>query len=90
MMHGLDGYGWGGGYGMILMWIVPILVIGLIVWLVVEATRTKDNSRNRQVGQVAEPRDRMSGRGLEILDERYARGEMDREEYLERRRDLER
>jgi len=39
-----------------LMGIVPLLVIGLVVWPVVE--------------------------------ERYARGEIEREEYLERRRDL--
>jgi putative membrane protein len=34
-------------------------------------------------------RDAAAGQARAILDERYARGEIDREEYLRRRRDLE-
>jgi putative membrane protein len=37
-------------------------------------------------GRVSE---RTGRRALEILEERYARGEIQREEYLQKRRDLE-
>ena len=50
-------------------------VLGLVTWLVVSATRS-------------EPRNRPTA--LDVLDERYARGEIDREEYVQRRADLER
>jgi len=98
MMHGTYGpggfgIGWGGGLEMILMWIVPIVVVGLIVWLVVGSTRSRDSrdgGSNNQVGGAAQTAVSVSSRGLGILDERYARGEIDREDYLERRRDLER
>jgi len=53
-----------------------ILIVVAAVWLATAATR----------------RDRGSGRGeksaLEILEERYARGEIDRDEYLQKRGDL--
>jgi len=61
------------------MGIAWLLVLGLIVWAVVAATRphgteTKERSRS----------------ALEILEERYARGEIDTDEYRRRRTELER
>ena len=38
----------------------------------------------------ADPGGRARSRTADLLDERYARGEVDRDEYLERRADLER
>jgi len=70
-----------------LMGIVPLLVIGLVVWLVVEETRRRDVPPSRVSAQGGQP---AVGRALDVLEERYARGEIDREEYLERRRDLQR
>lgn len=63
-------------FGM-LLW--PLLLIGL-VWLVWQ------NSRQGEAGPQPSPPLRAGAR--EILDERYARGEIKREEYLSRRQDL--
>ena len=72
MMWG-DG-GW--GFGMGLVWLV---FVGLIVAGIVLAIR----------GSSERPSDRGSVKSaLEILDERFARGEIDREEYEERKRVL--
>ena len=75
-MYGYDHFGMGlGGLGMILVWVAPLL---LLVWLVMLFRRGGD--------------DRESGKkqsAKEILAARYARGEIDREEYLKRRADLE-
>jgi len=72
MMWG-DG-GW--GFGMGLVWLV---FVGLIVAGIVLAIR----------GSSERPSDRGSGKSaLEILDERFARGEIDRDEYEERKRVL--
>ena len=67
-------YEWHGFGGA--MWILWILIVVAVVWLAAAATR----------------RDRDSGRreksALEILEERYARGEIERDEYLQKRDDL--
>lgn len=75
-----DGHmGWGDGWGYmfgggILMLLFWVAVIALIVWLVLAALR-----RGPAIG----------GRSaLDILEERYARGEIDREDYEARRQDL--
>lgn len=77
MFNGMGG-GWGMGNGspfMILFWIVGIVgVVVLVKWLV-----DQSSAGGRTRGKSA----------LEILRERYARGEIDREEYEQKRRDLE-
>ncbi len=78
MMH--DWYtGWGGmGLGSIVM-ILPLLVL---VAIVVIAVRWLAGSNADRAGRIARgPR--------EILDERFARGEIDDEEYQSRRKQLE-
>ena len=56
-----------------------ILVVGFIIWLIA-----------RGASQTAGPFPPRSYRsnGLDILEQRYARGEVTREEYLEKKRDL--
>lgn len=74
------GYDHGGGLmgiGMLLLWLVPI---ALLVWLFARLAAGRN-------GRDAESR--WSGSPREMLDARYARGEIGREEYLERRADLE-
>lgn len=73
----MDGSG-GMFFGGVFMWIFWLLVIVVIV-AVVKATMAGNTQRSD--GQKDSP--------LSILEERYARGEIDREEYQEKRRELE-
>lgn len=68
-MWGFEHYGM--GWGMILVWLVPILLVALVILYGIRG-------RNGNPGQTA----------LDILDARYARGEIDRDEFLKRRNDL--
>lgn len=75
MEPGMMGYGmWFGG----LVWILILIgIIAVIVFLM----------RSLSVGRSDHPGD--DGRtALKLLSERYARGEIGREEYLEKKRDL--
>ena len=84
---GWQGYGYGmmgpgmmGGFGtMFLMPILWIAVIGLIIWAVVAAVR--------RPGEPDGPA-RSADSALEILKRRYARGEINKQEYEERKKDL--
>ena len=66
------------GYGGGMMWIFWILVIGVLIGFVAFASRGA-NSRSGA-----------DKTALEILKERYARGEVDREEFEQKKEDLER
>ncbi len=75
------GPGMMGGYGS--MFFIPILFIiflGLIVWAVVAALQ----KTNSGTGISA----RTSDEALEILKRRYAQGEIDKEEYETKKKDL--
>jgi putative membrane protein len=67
------GYGWGMGFGgwlvMGLVWLVPLVVVGLVLLLL-----------PRGLPRVDSPE--------EILDRRYARGELDVDEYRRVRAEL--
>jgi putative membrane protein len=69
-----------GGWGMGWVWIWPVLVlVGLAILAYVGV-------RLAQGGRSAPPGDASTAR--QILDERYARGEIDEEEYRHRRSTL--
>ena len=68
-------FGWGFG-GMIMMLIFWAAVVFFIVWLVREA---RDDSRSRVS---------RSKSALDILDNRYAKGEIDKKEFEEKKKDL--
>lgn len=70
----MTGWGWSMA---IFGWVFMALVLGLVVWLVTSAIRRSEPSGGKRRS------------ALDLLDERYARGEIDREDYLRRRADLE-
>lgn len=77
-----DGWGHMGGWGWgmaIFGWLFMASLVGLVAWLVWSSTRRSEPST--AAGE---------HRARDLLDERYARGDIDRDEYLERRADLER
>jgi putative membrane protein len=68
---------WGSGYGWIWMLVVWAVVIGGVIWVV-----TQLSARNGTRGQGG------SSDARSILDERFARGEIDEDEYRRRRDEL--
>lgn len=77
MMHWFDNYGYGMGHG--IGWFFMILFWVLIVLLVLYAVKLASRGNSGR-----EP-DRKAG---EILKERYARGEISREEYKRMKEDI--
>ena len=76
-MHDWMGWGWGG------MWLGPFLMVALLALLIagiVALVRWMGGGTGNGSGRARTARD--------ILDERYARGEIDREEYVRRRDDM--
>jgi len=72
----LSGYGMTGGFGsgfMVLWWV--LIVVGIVV--LVKWISSNTGGRNRS-----------GSKALEILNERYARGEIDDQEFQKRKRDL--
>ena len=76
----MGGYGYGFGGWMMLMLLFWVFVIALIVWLVLTVARSQSQSSSR---------DSAARGGLGILQERLARGEIDADEYRQRRAVLE-
>ena len=75
MMRGY-GMGWFGGIFMVAFWIAVIVgIIFLIRWLIVSA---KGEGGGAKAGESA----------LEILKRRYARGEIDKKEFEQKKKDL--
>jgi len=69
----MGGWGW--------MWLMPVfwlVVVGLIIWAVVSAVSRSSPPSEPRSGDSA----------LDILRQRYARGEISREEYEAKRKDL--
>jgi putative membrane protein len=77
--------GWGGGwYGMIFGPLVMILVLGVVIAIAVLLVRWLIGYAPGPAAHHAPP-----GRSsLDILEERFARGEIDKDEFEERRRVL--
>ena len=80
MWGDMGSMGWGAGWGffgvlqMLLWWVLIILgIVVLVKWLLGGTPRGE-----------AKPGDR----ALEVLRERYARGEIDKDEFDKRKRDL--
>jgi putative membrane protein len=71
----MSGYGWGGmGVGMLLFW--GLLIVGVV--MLVKCSMGSGSCGKRKQEKSA----------LDILKERYARGEIRREEFDQMKRDL--
>ena len=73
MWNGMGSWGWGGGFGMILFW-------GVIIAVVVFVMRNAGNNTEAGEGDKTP---------LNILKQRYARGEIGKDEFEQKKRDLE-
>jgi len=71
MMH------YGFGYGGMFMWLIFLVVIGLLIYFVVQSRNTKDKTLKQNESP------------MDILKRRYANGEIAREEYERMKKDLE-
>ena len=74
MMDWNSGMGFGHGFGFLFWVLVIAAIFGVVFWAGPRAWRSE--------------RDAQSKSAIEILEERYARGEIGREEYEQKRRDL--
>jgi putative membrane protein len=83
------GYGYSGGAWMwvlgCLITVMLIVLVGLAGWAFATAMRSQ---RNEPVAQPSTPPTGERDRSRQVLDERYARGEMTTDEYNERRQTL--
>ena len=78
---GMMGPGMMGGFGW--MWLMPvfwIVFLGLIIWAIVASVRRSSESRGSDSLK--------ADSALELLKKRYARGEIDKQEYEEKKKDL--
>ena len=73
----------GCGVGMVLWPLLFLAVLVVGVWLIVQAVR-----RGRSSGEAPTSRASSASAARGILEERFARGEIDRDEFEERRRTL--
>lgn len=76
-MWGHEGMVWGcGGWFMMIFWIAVIVgIVFLVKWLV---------QQGRTSGQASQKEETP----LDVLKKRYARGEIDKEEFEQKKRDL--
>ena len=78
MMDGWGAWGWFWPFH----FLIPLLFLALVVTVVVLLVRYATGWGDQP------PRSERRPRGLEALEERYARGEINREEFLEKKRDI--
>ena len=83
-MHGF-GFGWG---GMIFGGLLTLLFWGVIIALIVFAVRALSRPGSRQVTPAAGSPGQVTDQALEILRQRYARGEISKDEFNSMRQDL--
>jgi len=72
-MHGFDGMSWGMGFG----WLIGLVVLIILIWLIVKVVNSQNPSTQKREKSA-----------LDILKESYAKGEINKEEFEERKNGL--
>lgn len=89
---GWDGTGWGMGWGALGAWLFLVLLVVGLTLLVVALVRLVSGPGRRSgdggPGRTGAGAERPTDRARQILDERFARGEIHAVEYAERLRVL--
>jgi len=67
------GYGYGGTF----MWLIVLVLVGVVIYYLLQISRSKGSD-----GSIIET-------PLDILKKRYAKGEIDKEEFDRKKKDLE-
>ena len=81
-------FGFGSVWGMLLMALLSVGIIGLVIWLVSKVFNGSANTTT--VGTAAVPLPASpSASASELLKQRYARGEITKEQFEEMRRGIE-
>lgn len=69
-MHGLNGMGFGMGFG----WLIGILILVFIIWTITKGFNISKNPTKIEKKSA-----------IDILKERYARGEINKQEFEEKK-----
>ncbi|MFP4672036.1 MAG: SHOCT domain-containing protein [Desulfohalobiaceae bacterium] len=77
----MGGMGWMGLIFNLAFWILLIIALILLIKWLLQSTKGSEKSR-------PEPAAQSGDNALEILKERYAKGEIDREEFEQKKKDL--
>jgi len=75
----MNGMGWG---GMWFGWFFGIVILAVVIWAIISLIRNTNNSTNSQNYLSREEN------ALEILKNRYARGEISKEQFEQMKKDM--
>lgn len=85
----MRGYGFGYGPVHLIFWAVILIAIVVgIVFMVRSMTNPGGHAMGHGMGHGMGPMPPRRSAGLDVLEERYARGDINRDEYLQKKKDI--